>query len=64
MALHLLVVDDLMQRALRRDCILEIDYTHERHFGDDTVYLKYMFTGVTVYHIPGLSNVRPAGQKK
>ena len=48
MALHLLVVDDLMQRALRRDCILEIDYsyTHERHYDDDTVYRKYMFPGV------------------
>ena len=32
-----------MQRALRRDCILEIeiDYTLERDYDDDTVYRKY-----------------------
>ena len=46
MALHLLVVDDLMQRALQRDCILEIDYTYERHYDDDTVCRKYMFPRV------------------
>ena len=35
MALHLLVVDDLIQRALGLDFILEIDYTHGRHYDDD-----------------------------
>ena len=38
-----------MQRALRRDCILEIDYTQERHYGDDTVCRKYMFPRVKNY---------------
>ena len=51
MALHLLVVDDLMRQALRRDRIIR-DYTHERHYKDDTLYQKYMFPKMKMIGYP------------
>ena len=44
MALHWLVVDDLMWWALKRDRIFR-DYTHERHYDDDT--LKWFDRGLS-----------------